>query len=191
MFLYCFLFLVNFEVQFYIILIRNGVFYIKKTIKFGYHFLLCNKYRVYLFMRSKWQKVVPFWWCNLEKNNFILFACGVQFDNGVQPLGMIHGQELSTLMYLHPNTSLESPVHFHLKIVDVCIGCVETSFPLTRTLLQSLPGYGHWKLKWCATWVIMKWNPLYPRNHARRKPILYVLTIGHSYTYTKLFNSMW
>ena len=53
MFLYCFLFLVNFEVQFYIILIRNGVFYIKKTIKFGYHFLLCNKYRVYLFMRSK------------------------------------------------------------------------------------------------------------------------------------------
>ena len=49
-----FIFVVNVLVQLCIILVRNGMFYKKKTkiIKFGDYFLLCNRYRVYLLMKK-------------------------------------------------------------------------------------------------------------------------------------------
>ena len=47
-------FVVIFLVQFCFILARNGMFYNKKRIiKFSYHSLLCNRYRVYLLMTRK------------------------------------------------------------------------------------------------------------------------------------------
>ena len=47
------MFVVLFLVQFCIILVRNGMFYEKiQIIIFGYHFLLSNRYRVYLLMKK-------------------------------------------------------------------------------------------------------------------------------------------
>ena len=51
-FLVIFIFVVFVLVQFCVILIRNGMFYINKIFKFGYKCLLCNGFCVYLPMKK-------------------------------------------------------------------------------------------------------------------------------------------
>ena len=64
-------------VQLYVILVRNRMFYDnwKQIIKFSYHFLLCNKYHVYLLRKQNWNLQLyffdPFWWCFMY--NFLHF----------------------------------------------------------------------------------------------------------------------
>ena len=51
-FLVILIFVVIILVQFYVILVRNGMFLLEiKILKFDYHFLLCNTYCVYLLMK--------------------------------------------------------------------------------------------------------------------------------------------
>ena len=46
-------FVVIILIQFYVILVRNGMFLLRiKILEFGYHFLLCNTYCVYLLMKK-------------------------------------------------------------------------------------------------------------------------------------------
>ena len=59
------------------------VCFIKKIIKFGYYFVLCNRYQVYLIMKKS---LIKFWFIlvmQLTKSKFVLAARGVQLDNGV------------------------------------------------------------------------------------------------------------
>ena len=48
-------------VQFCIILVKNVMFYLKKhIIKFGYEFLVCNRYCVYLLMKTIDKNLIHF-----------------------------------------------------------------------------------------------------------------------------------
>ena len=52
---------VNVLVQFRVILVRNDIFiYRKQNIKFGYRFLLCNKYHVYKLLKKNDKKLTHF-----------------------------------------------------------------------------------------------------------------------------------
>ena len=55
----------------------------KQILKFGYYFLLCNKYQVYLLMEKNWIKFWLILVMQLTKNKIVLAARGVQLDNGV------------------------------------------------------------------------------------------------------------
>ena len=53
-----FIFVLIVLVHFYMIMVRNGMLYkIKNKKSLGYHFLLCNRYCVYLLMKKKIDKI--------------------------------------------------------------------------------------------------------------------------------------
>ena len=53
-------------------------------------FLLCNRYCVYLLMKTKWKTIWPILVILYIKNRFFFIARGVQLDNGVDPLCNIY-----------------------------------------------------------------------------------------------------
>ena len=75
-------------VQLCIILVGIGMLYEKsQIIIFGYHFLLCNRYCVYVLMIKKIDKILTHIDDALcKKYNCFFIARDVQLDNRVKPL---------------------------------------------------------------------------------------------------------
>ena len=85
-----YIFVVIILVQFYVILVRNNMFHKKKhrSFDFGYHFLLCNRYRVSLLMKQT-NKLLTHFNDATYRNYIFLAERGVQLDNGVTPRGFV------------------------------------------------------------------------------------------------------